>query len=74
VFAVGGVELPVVASGGWDDDGCFSADVRIVETPHTLRLRTRTDGTVHLGWREVPMHGPDPLGLAVRGREMPAQD
>jgi CubicO group peptidase (beta-lactamase class C family) len=74
VFAVGGVELPVVASGGWDDHGCFSADVRIVETPHTLRLRTRTDGTVHLGWREVPMHGPDPLGLAVRGREMPAQD
>lgn len=73
-FAVGGVELPVLAAGGWDGEGCFSADVRLIETPHTLRVRTRPDGTVHLGWREVPLHGADPLGLAVRGRELPPQD
>lgn len=73
-FAVGGVELPVVAAGGWDGEGCFSADVRLIETPHTLRVRTRTDGTVHLGWREVPLYGADPLGLAVRGRELPPQN
>ena len=73
-FAVGGVELPVVASGGWDGEGSFSADVRLIETPHTLRLRTRPDGTVHLGWRELPLYGADPLALAVRGRELPAQD
>ena len=74
VFAVGGVELPVVASGGWDGEGCFSADVRLVETPHTVRLRTRPDGKVHLGWREVPLYGADPLGLAVRGAALPPQD
>jgi hypothetical protein len=73
-LAVGGVELPVVASGGWDGDGCFSADVRLIETPHTMRLRTRTDGTVSLGWREVPMLGADPLQSAVRGPALPAQD
>ena len=39
-----------------------------------MRLRTRTDGTVHLGWREVPMLGADPLRMAVRGWAMPAQD
>ncbi len=44
-LAVGGVELPVVASGGWDGDGCFTADIRLIETPHTVQLRTRTDGT-----------------------------
>ena len=71
---VGGVELPVVASGGWDGRGLFAADVRLVETPHTIRLRTRPDGTVHLGWREVPLHGSDPLALAVRGASLPAQD
>jgi CubicO group peptidase (beta-lactamase class C family) len=73
-FAVGGVELPVMSSGGWEGDGCFAVDVRLIETPHTLRLRTRTDGTVHLGWREVPLYGSDPLGLAVRGSALPTQD
>ena len=73
-FAVGGVELPVVASGGWDGDGCFTADLRLIETPHTIRVRTRTDGTVHLGWREVPMLGADPLWSAVRGSGLPTQD
>lgn len=73
-FAVGGVELPVLSSGGWDAEGRFSADVRLIETPHTLHLRTRDDGTAFLGWREVPLHGVDPLGLAVRGSALPRQD
>lgn len=72
-LAVGGVELPVVASGGWDAQGCFSADMRLVETPHTVELRSRPDGTVHLGWHEVPLHGGDPLALAVRGPALPPQ-
>ena len=73
LIAVGGIELPVVASGGWDGEGCFSVDIRVIETPHTLRLRTRHDGTVHLGWRVVPLYGADPLDLAVRGSALPRQ-
>lgn len=73
-FAVGGVELPVVAAGGWDGDGCFSADVRFIETPHTMHVRTRTDGTVLLDWRKVPMLGADPLATAVRGSALPRQE
>jgi CubicO group peptidase (beta-lactamase class C family) len=73
-ISVGGIELPVMSSGGWDDRGCFAGDLRLIDTPHTIRLRTRPDGTVHLGWREVPLHGPDPVALAVRGRALPAQD
>ena len=72
-FAVAGRELPVVAAGGWGADGTFVADVRVVETPHTLRVRTRDDGTVHLGWREVPLHGADPVATAVRGPGLPPQ-
>jgi CubicO group peptidase (beta-lactamase class C family) len=72
-LAARGRELPVVAAGGWGEDGTFAADLRLVETPHTIRLRTRHDGTVHLGWREVPMHGPDPLATAVRGPALPPQ-
>lgn len=70
---VDGCELPVVASGGWDADGCFAADLRVIETPHTLRLRTRADGTAQLGWRVVPQMGSDPLLLATRGPALPPQ-
>jgi hypothetical protein len=74
VLAARGRELPVAAAGGWAEDGTFRADLRLVETPHTVRVRTRPDGTVHLGWRLVPMHGPDPLDTAVRGPALPPQD
>lgn len=73
VLAVGGVELPVVSSGGWDAEGSFAADLRLVETPHRLRVRSRPDGTVHLGWREVPLHGVEPLALAVGATALPRQ-
>jgi hypothetical protein len=72
-LAVGGRELPVVAAGGWDAGGRFSADLRLVETPHTIRVRTRADGTAYLGWREVPLLGAEPLILAVRGPALPPQ-
>ena len=73
VLAVDGAEPPVVAAGGWTADGTFEADVRLIETPHTIRLRSSADGTADLGWRQVPLHGPDPLSLAVRGPALPAQ-
>lgn len=73
VLAVDGAELPVVAAGGWQEDGMFTADLRLIETPHSVQVRTHTDGTVALGWREVPLHGPDPVDVAVRGPALPAQ-
>jgi CubicO group peptidase (beta-lactamase class C family) len=75
---VDGRELPVAGSGGWDTQGCFTADLRLVETPHTVRVRTREDGTVDLTWREVPQLGDDlvlldPVLLATRGPATPRQ-
>jgi hypothetical protein len=56
----------VAASGGWTADGRFRADLRIIETPHTVTVRTDQDGTVDLGWRVLPLMGPDPWHLTVR--------
>lgn len=72
-LAVGGRELPVLAAGGWDADGGFAADLRLIETPHTVQVRTRADGTAYLGWRAVPLLGREPLTLAVRGPALPPQ-
>ena len=64
--ALGDRVLPVAASGGWTADGRFRADLRIIETPHTVTVRTDHDGTVDLGWRVLPLMGPDPWHLTVR--------
>ncbi|HET8766416.1 MAG TPA: serine hydrolase domain-containing protein [Pedococcus sp.] len=66
-LTVGDVELVVAASGGWTGDGTFEADLRLVETPHRVQVRTRPDGTAWLGWHEVPLHGSDPLALVLPG-------
>ena len=56
-----GPELPVLASGAWLD-GVFHAQLRLVETPHTMLLALdAAAGSVRLGWRLVPLTGPDPL-------------
>jgi hypothetical protein len=64
-LVVDGRALPVVSAGGWDDHGEFRAELRLIETPHRLLVHGRRDGSAHLGWHEVPLHGPDPLTLAV---------
>lgn len=56
-----GPELAIVASGAWQDDR-FVAQLRVVETPHTILLDLDPDsGTARLDWRMVPLNGPDPL-------------
>ncbi|MGL5819187.1 MAG: serine hydrolase domain-containing protein [Phycicoccus sp.] len=76
VDGIGGVEdadgvgLTVAASGGWQAGGAFEADLRLVETPHRVLVRTRGDGTVELDWAHVPLHGPEPLSLLHPGRPL----
>ncbi|NNF56443.1 MAG: beta-lactamase family protein, partial [Acidimicrobiales bacterium] len=60
VLELQGAELPVATAGGWQEDGTFAADMRLIETPHTVQVRTRIDGSVDLCWRRVPLRGPDP--------------
>ena len=56
-----GPELSVVASGGWRD-GTFHAQLRLVETPHTIELELDpVTGSIRLDWRMVPLTGADPL-------------
>lgn len=56
-----GRRFVVAASGGWRD-GEFAADVRVLNTPHTITVRTKAD-QVELGWRLVPLTGPNPFAL-----------
>lgn len=60
-----GPELSVVASGAWHD-GVFTAQVRLIETPHTVLVDLDpARATARLNWRLVPLTGPDPLRLAA---------
>ncbi|MFT4218421.1 MAG: serine hydrolase domain-containing protein [Micropruina sp.] len=59
-----GPELPVVASGAWRR-GVFTAQLRLIETPHTIVVDVDpAAGTARLDWRLVPLTGPDPLATA----------
>ncbi|MBK6886916.1 MAG: beta-lactamase family protein [Tetrasphaera sp.] len=62
-----GARLPVMACGSWTGSD-FAADIRLVETPHTIRLRTRGDGAA-FSWRYVPLSGPWPFALSVHREE-----
>lgn len=60
-FVRDGHRMVAAGSAGWRD-GEFVADVRVLNTPHTITVRTHGD-RVDLGWRLVPLSGPDPLAL-----------
>jgi CubicO group peptidase (beta-lactamase class C family) len=65
-LANGHASVPTAASGGWDD-GRFVAHVRIVETPHSIRIEADpATATATARWVLPPLSGPDPLFLAVR--------
>jgi hypothetical protein len=60
-----GPELSVVASGAWRD-GVFAAELRLIETPHTILVELDpAAGAARLNWRLVPLTGPDPLSTAA---------
>ena len=57
--------VAVAASGAWRD-GVFVAELRLVETPHTVVVELDPAvGTARLNWRLVPLTGADPLSLAA---------
>jgi CubicO group peptidase (beta-lactamase class C family) len=58
--------LPVLASGGWAADGGFEADLRLIETPHTIRVRATPAGRARVSWRRPPLTATDPFLSAVR--------
>ncbi|HMQ64652.1 MAG TPA: hypothetical protein PJ992_00040 [Arachnia sp.] len=60
-----GPEVEVVASGAWRD-GVFIAELRLVETPHTILVELDPElGAARLNWRLVPLTGDDPLSTAA---------
>ena len=74
-FAVGGVELPVVASGGWDGDGCFSADAPPHrDPPHACACAPAPTGRCTSAGARCRCSGPTRSGAPCGDRPCPAQD
>lgn len=55
-----GPQLSIAASGAWHH-GVFYAELRLVETPHTITIDLHPNHDVVLNWRLVPLTGSDPL-------------
>lgn len=55
----------MVASGAWRD-GVFRAELRLVETPHTVLVELDPKlGAARLNWRLAPLTSADPLWTAA---------
>lgn len=50
-----GSVVPVAASGGWQADGTFRAEVAFLETPHRLDVSIPPAGGARAAWRRAPL-------------------
>lgn len=48
--------IPVAVTGGWTDAGGLTADVLLLDTPHTVRVQLSPDGTATAVWLTEPLH------------------
>lgn len=58
-----GYRTDLAASGGWRD-GEFEAIIRLLHTPHAIRVRTAGEG-VELAWDKEPLNSKDPFVFDV---------
>lgn len=57
--AIAGADVPVAARAGAGADGALAIELTFTETPHTLRLRLRPDGSAGMAWSVPPLQLPD---------------
>jgi CubicO group peptidase (beta-lactamase class C family) len=60
--------VPFRGAAGVDADGGWHAELRMIETPHLLRLDVAPGGTATLAWRYPPLRGDGPAGHALPSR------
>lgn len=61
--------VPFVSAGGWQTGGRFTAELRMIQTPHTCRLELDpAAGVFRAVWRFWPLRGDGPSGHALRTR------
>lgn len=63
VMELGDVEVPVAVAAGADGAGVLHVRIVFTDTPHTLRLRLRADGSAALAWKVCPLQGPWLAGM-----------
>lgn len=61
--------VPFVAAGGWQMDGRFAAELRMIQTPHAFRLELDPAvGEFRAIWRLGPLRADGPSAHALRAR------
>lgn len=58
-IVIAGADVPVAARAWAEADGSLRLELTFTETPHTLRLRVRTDGSAGMAWSVPPLQLPD---------------
>ena len=60
--------VPFRSAGGTGTDGSWHAELRMIQTPHTLRVDIAPGGEARLAWRYPPLRGDGPAGHALPTR------
>ena len=60
--------VPFRSSGGVAADGSWHAELRMIQTPHTLLVDIEPGGPARLAWRYPPLRGDGPAGHALPHR------
>lgn len=66
LLGIAGVDVPVALAAGVAEDGSLLAWLVFTDTPHTVRLRLRRDGSAGIAWT-VPPLGLDRLSMLRAG-------
>ncbi|GAB2711341.1 CubicO group peptidase (beta-lactamase class C family) [Microbacterium marinum] len=60
--------VPFRSTAGVDADGSWHAELRMIQTPHTLLVDIEPGGVARLAWRYPPLRGDGPAGHALPHR------
>ncbi|MFS0866457.1 serine hydrolase domain-containing protein [Microbacterium sp. 179-B 1A2 NHS] len=60
--------VPFRCAGGVGADGTWRAQLRMIQTPHTLEVEVGPRGPARLHWRFPPLRGDGPAGHALPSR------
>lgn len=60
--------VPLRSAGGVHEDGVWRAQVRLIQTPHAMRVEVPPGGPARLSWRHEPLRADGPAGHALPRR------
>ena len=62
-------DVPFVSAAAADGDGGWHAELRMIQTPHTLRIAIDRRGGVTIAWKQPPLRADGPDGHSLPKRQ-----